>query len=286
MRCADGTIIVIARRWDRSDPELPIFNPETGGVRPAESVLFRSTDHGVTWSTPEILRLPGEGLADTPSQVIELDNGRLFLACELWKAWADTSPLHIKGFAIFSDDRGETWKDRIDFPSASNSQRMYSHSRYTKTLDGGIAALQWTQEIGTAKDLDLHLTIADASGTNWSAPRPTGISAQTSWLVDLGDGMFVASYTKRDRMRPGICVALSEDYGQTWDLENEVLVWDAVGQEFVGVSHKPSYPASHDKIAFGKPNTSRLPNGEIMSSWWCTQACVTHSRFARLIVDQ
>ena len=63
------------------------------------------------------------------------------------------------------------------------------------------------------------------------------------------------------------------------------MVWDAVGQEFLGVSRKPNYPASHDNIAFGKPNTARLPGGDILSSWWCTQACVTHIRYARLSVE-
>ena len=50
-------------------------------------------------------------------------------------------------------------------------------------------------------------------------------------------------------------------------------------------SSRPEYPASHDNIAFGKPNAVRLPNGEIMCSWWCTQACVTHARYARLATE-
>ena len=91
-----------------------------------------------------------------------------------------------------------------------------------------------------------------------------------------------ATYSIREGMKPGILVALSEDEGKTWDLEHQVMAWDAVGQEFLGVSHKPTYPASHDNIAFGKPNTARLPGGDILSSWWCTQACVTHIRYARL----
>lgn len=285
-RLSDGTILLLARRWDGSDPELPIFNPVTGGMRPAESVLFRSIDGGLTWSEPEILDLPGGGLADTPSQIIELNDGRWFLACEQWKGWDDAGPLHIRGFAVFSEDRGRTWKDRVDFPSAADTQKMYSHSRYTRLLDGRIAALQWTQEIGTARDFDLHLAISDETGKRWAAPHPAGINAQTSWLADCGGGMLVATYTRRGRVDPGICVVLSEDGGRTWDLENQVLVWDAVGQEFLGVSHKPSYPASHDNIAFGKPHTARLPNGEIMSSWWCTQACVTHARFAKLMVEE
>ena len=282
-RLSDGTMVLVAQRWDRSDPEGLIFNPETGGTRPGEQVLFRSTDNGHTWSAPERLTLPVGGFADMPSQIIELKGGRWFLACEVWKDWDDTSPLHIKGFAVFSDDRGRTWTDRLDLPAATD--KMYSHSRYTQMLDGRIAVLQWAQVPGTAENLDLHFTASDETGTQWSEPRPTGLLGQTSWLADLGNGLLVATYSSREGMRPGESVVLSEDGGTTWDTDNQVMVWDAVGQEYLGVVHKPSYPASHDNIAFGKPNTARLPNGEIISSWWCTQACVTHARWARLRVE-
>ena len=93
-----------------------------------------------------------------------------------------------------------------------------------------------------------------------------------------------AAYTVRTGMTPGIMVALSDDGGRTWDLDHQLMVWDAVGQEFLGVARKPEYPASHDNIAFGKPNLARLPSGDLIASWWCTQACVTHTRYARLAV--
>ena len=64
-----------------------------------------------------------------------------------------------------------------------------------------------------------------------------------------------------------------------------MTVWDAVGQEYLGVERKPQYPASHENIAYGKPNLARMPNGELIASWWCTQACVTHARFARIAVE-
>jgi hypothetical protein len=281
-RLRDGSMVLIANRRDRSDPDQLVFNPETGGMRPWETILFRSTDGGHEWSAPEVVQLPGGGVADTPSQIIELNDGRWFLACELWKTWDDTTPLHIKGFALFSDDWGETWGDRIDFPSAEQTDKMYSHSRYTQMLDGRIAALQWTQEIGGDTNLDLHLVMSDQTGTLWSTPKPTGLTGQTSWMVDLGEGTLVAAYSNREGMRPGVYVVTSEDEGETWDLDNQVMIWDAVGQEFLGVEHKPSYPASHDNIAFGKPNCARLSKRRVMCSWWCTQACVTHSRFAIL----
>ena len=280
----DGTVLLTAIRTDAADPEALIHNPKTGGTAPLDIVMFRSPDQGRTWSSPELLNLPGAGCADAPSQIIKLNNGRWFLACELWKAWDDARPLHIKSFALFSDDQGATWTDRVDFPSAEDPEKMFSHSRYTRMLDGRICALQWTQAIGGQTDYDLHFTVSDHTAENWSYPQPTGLVGQTSWVADLGDGLLAAAYTCRAEMRPGIMVVLSADGGRTWDQEHQVMVWDAVGQEYLGVTHKPSYPASHDNIAFGKPNLIRIADGKLVSSWWCTQACVTHARFARLSV--
>ncbi len=284
-RFSDGSMGLVASRVDFADPNVPQTNPETGGWRPVETILFRSGDDGHTWSAPEPVEVTHSEIAAPPSQIIELNDGRWWLAWEMWKAWDDTSPLHIKTFYTISDDKGATWSEPAFFESASDTEKMYSHARYARMLDGRIVALQWAQDIGASKDFDLHFTISDETGTEWSYPTPTGIMGQTSWVADMGDGVLAAAYTSRDRMSPGINVVLSEDEGRTWDIESQVMVWDAIGQEYLGVVQKPTYPASHDNIAFGKPNAARLLNGELICSWWCTQACVTHTRFARLAVD-
>ena len=284
-RFSDGSLALIAFRVDFTDSEEPLFNPDTGGVRSHETVLFRSPDQGRSWSSPELLAAPHGGTANPPSQIIELNDGRWWLAWERWKAWGDTGPLHIKGSYTTSDDQGRTWSEPVDFPSAADHRTMYSHSRYARMLDGRITALQWAQEVGTVADLDLHFTISDETGTRWSEPHPTGVMGQTSWVADLGEGVLAAAYTSREGMNPGIMVVLSEDEGRTWDVEHQVQVWDAVGQEFLGVVHRPSYPSSHDNIAYGKPHLVALPGGPLVCSWWCTQASVTHARFARLGVE-
>ena len=138
-RLSDGTLLLIATRHDCSDPDQVFINPETGGSQAWDIILFRSSDNGTSWSEPVVLALPGNSQVDASSNIIELDNGRLFLGGELWKTWADTNPLHIKCFGVFSDDNGATWTDRTDFPASSDNERMYSHSRFTKMLDGRIS---------------------------------------------------------------------------------------------------------------------------------------------------
>ena len=116
----------------------------------------------------------------------------------------------------------------------------------------------------------------------WSEPAPTSIMGQTAWLADLGGGVLAAAYTLRDGMNPGIMVITSEDDGGSWDFDGQIMIWDAVEQEYLGVNQRPDYPASHQNLAYGKPNLTRLADGNLICSWWCTQACVTHSRFAVL----
>lgn len=282
-RLRNGILLLTVTRWECDDPTLPVFNAETGGLRDRQTILFRSEDNGRHWSAPVVLDVPSAGgVIDTPSQIIELNNGRLFLACEVWKQWADSSSLHIRSFGLFSDDGGASWGERVDFPYAAEGEKMYSHGRYTQLQDGRIGVLLWTQGIGGQENFDLHLAFSDKNGTEWSTPRPTGIQGQTSWLADMGEGVLAAVYSRREGMRPGIFVTLSHDGGQTWQTENPFQVWDAVGQEYLGVTHRPDYPASHDNIAFGKPNVVRLAEGKLLASWWCTQQCVTHTRFALL----
>jgi hypothetical protein len=282
-RLRDGTVLLLVQRHRADNDQAVRFNPATGGMRPMAIVLLRSTDGGRTWSEPERVDV-GPGAIDTPSAVLELPDGRWFLACERWKEWDDASPLHIRGFALFSADRGATWGDRVEFPSAADPDRMYSHSRYTTLADGSVGALQWTQGIGGDTNFDLHLVTSDVTGRRWPTPRATGIPAQTSWLADLGGGRMAVAYTVREGMEPGIYVAESSDGGATWDSDHALLAFDAVGQQWLGVERRPAYPASHDNIAFGKPNLVRLPSGDLLAAWWCTQACVTHARYARLSV--
>jgi hypothetical protein len=285
MRLSDGTLVVSAHRWTPTGVEDRMFNADTGGSARGQAVLFRSSDGGSTWSPPEIPDIPDDGLGDLCAGILELPDGRWFMPCEVWKAWDDPSPLHIKGFAVFSDDRGKTWGGRVDLPGAKETDRMYSHTRYTRMLDGRIAGLQWTQDVGATRNFDLRLIVSDTTGTRWDTLQPTGLMGQTSGLADVGDGLLAAIYTSRDSMNPGMNVVLSADGGETWDVDNQVMVWDAVGQEYLGVVHKPQYPASHDNIAFGTPGVARLPDGRLIVSWWCTQACVTHIRFALLTVE-
>jgi hypothetical protein len=89
-------------------------------------------------------------------------------------------------------------------------------------------------------------------------------------------------YTVRATEPPGFFAAVSEDGGKTWDLDNQIQVWDATGRQTIGVDSPDKYPRSHDTIAYGAPTSAVLDNGDMLCSMWCTEVSVTHIRYIRL----
>ncbi len=136
-------------------------------------------------------------------------------------------------------------------------------------------------EIGM-DDLPLHRAFGSADGRNWTMPENTNLPGQTNGVVDLGNGRLAAIYTTREAVNPGFRVAISENWGGTWDIENQLQIWDATGRERLGVNAPEAYPRSHDTIAYGAPTANLLPNGNIIVSFWCTEMSITHIRYALL----
>jgi len=286
-RLASGEMVIAAFRNVQSEDEKLRHDPQTGGLGPTQYCLLHSTDEGRKWTAPRPIAFPPPGPEpgiDLPGPIVELADGRWFLPCVVWKAAGDPAPLHIKGYGLFSSDRGRTWGDRTTFPSAADTEKMYSHGRYIRMKDNRLCVLQWAQAIGGQTNFDLHIEFGDPTASQWTSPRPTGLAGQSSWINDLGGGMMIAIYTCRSARRPGIYAALSDDEGKTWDTDNQLRLWDATGREFFGLDHPPRYPASHDNTAYGMPCAIVLPCGDVMAHWWCTAACVTHTRCARLRV--
>lgn len=284
-RLRDGQLVVVAVRRRALESELLEYNPDTGGWRDHDLFLIRSSDEGRSWSEPQLLDLPGVPVAVAPAPVVELANGQWFMAVETWKRWDDPSPVRPPEYGAISSDRGATWSGRIAYPWSGRKDRSYSHCQYQPARDGGVIGTVWTQSADEQENFDLHLVRSDPTATRWELPRPTGIMGQSSCIGDAGGGVYGLLYTERGQDKPGIRFVISRDAGATWDVKNEVVVWDAVGSEYFGSTHAPKYPASHDNIAFGKPNLLVLDDGTFLCSWWCTHKCVTQIRSARVKLD-
>lgn len=282
-----GTLVITAFRVDRSDPDRPIFNDETGGICEFELVLLRSSDDGRTWSRPQQMTIP-DGLVLTPSSgVIELENGRWFLPCDRWHAFDSEQPYRPQVVGLFSDDHGATWTDQVVIADVNSQNQGFWHGQVFRMVDGRLFTMFWTALLNENLDSQgLYRCMGTSDGTEWSEPEPTDIPGQTNHAVDLGEGRMLDLYTRRDGSRPGFYAVLSANEGQTWDLDNQLCVWDASGRDKLGVDASDTYPRSHDTIAFGAPRAICLSDGDALATYWCTEMSVTHVRCARLRVHE
>ncbi len=283
-RLADGRLLMVASRWDRSDPDRTMYNPATEGYLPCDIVMFASEDQGRTWSPPWVVGLPPGLVANNSGPAIELPGGRLVLPVESWKAYDDPEPPPQRALALFSEDGGQSWGE-LTVVGDGVADGVYYWDQGMVGLGGGrLLVTAWTHDAATDKDVFVHRILSADGGRTWSPPEPTNLQGQVTFPVDLGEGRLLAVYNRRYGDRPGVMAALSADGGATWDLAGQVAVWDAVGQANVGVAAGARELQQHITIAFGKPVAIRLSDGDVLASFWCTQACVTHIRWCRLRV--
>ena len=93
-------------------------------------------------------------------------------------------------------------------------------------------------------------------------------------------GRVAAVYNYRHKPQ-GVRVAISDDL-TTFDLENEITIFDAATEATLGVPENENFMTQHMLIGFGKPGGILLNDGTIIASFFCTVAGVTHTRWVRL----
>ncbi|MBX3010012.1 MAG: exo-alpha-sialidase [Caldilineaceae bacterium] len=284
----DGTLVVFAFRADRSNADQTMFSP-SGGLIPNEPILFFSQDGGHRWSLPQPITLPTGVVATPASTITELADGRWLATFDQWHAYDDDRPYKPIMLAMTSADRGESWSPMTIMADGEASGKGFWHGKTIRLHDDRLFTLYWaadmTQPDKGAINLPIHTAITDPAATQWPMPQATTLPGQTNWPAQLPDGTLAAVYTRREGEQPGFFVALSPDLGQSWDLENQVQLWDATGWTTIGLSSPDKYPRSHDTIAFGAPTLMATQSGELYASWWCTYASLTHVRWARLRVQ-
>lgn len=283
-RTRDGILVIVAFRVDRSDPEKPLFNEATGGLAPIEIVLFQSVDKGHTWVGPQIIPVPAGMVISPSSGIIELRNGEWFLPFDQWHGFDEPGPYRPKTVGLFSRDQGRNWGNAMSFADGSAAGQGFWHGKIVPLLDGRLFTLFWSANMQTGQDMPLHRCLGSADGRNWSTPEQTNIPGQTNNVVDLGQGRMAAIYTTRDAAHPGFYMVLSLDEGKSWDVQNQLQVWDATGRDKLGVAAPLAYPRSHDTIAFGAPTVIGLSNGDLLATFWCTEMSITHIRYVRVRV--
>jgi len=185
----------------------------------------RSNDGGKTWQEPV------RTVAGSPHGPIQLRDSRLL--------YVGTGKLENKKVILVeeSSDDGCSWKVISSIPISSENSISDCHEPHLVELTSGklVAMIRYH---GPPEDSCNFLLQSESydSGKTWSVAHTTPIWGYPPHLIQLENGWLVAVYGRR--IPPyGERACLSRDEGKSWDVENEIILYDAISEDL-------GYPSS------------------------------------------
>jgi len=247
----------------------PHEDPDTIVVGGHRLFVQRSHDGGVTWerrewTVPEcgyIIGFPrGIVLADGRTVLYPLREGderRFTRQAHVWR----------------SGDAGRTWRLRA-FPQ-DIYQRTGDETALVEVEPGRVLALMRNANTPGGSG-SLMSVWSDDAGLTWSRPLQTPIWGYPAHALSLQDGRILCTYGYR-RAPAGIRACLSEDAGETWQIEEEVVLRDDGGTRS---SLRPEPASAMSDL--GYPITRQLPSGDLFTAYYFTTADgITHAAGTR-----
>jgi hypothetical protein len=249
----DGTLIANFFHWTiGGQKDFPVNHPWlqtsssdhyswTTGV-----YTSRSTDLGKTWEKPVKVPSPTGDCTSTSDPIIELPNGELLIP--IIGAFPGEAPRTI---VMRSRDKGKSWGDPSIMAFDPFGVHHFDEPSLLYLPSGKLIAMHRCHRHGeTDYGYYLFQTDSDDLGKTWSAPKKTPIWGHPANLLRLRSGRILCVYGHR-RPANGVRACLSNDEGETWDIENEfILRADGVDQDV------------------GYPTSTQLKDGTIFTTWY------------------
>lgn len=290
---SDGTLWASSVKLDLAEPEDPRWTRENAGWMNAENFICRSTDRGHTWSKPHDVspRAPVGGFPVLSSPVTELASGELLLVFEPF--FTETlQKMRHEVTALYSRDGGQTWGEQTILAQDSTGRLIYFDPRLARLPDGRWICMFWTHDKKRDESLNTTLSYSD-DGHSWTEPQPTPLWGFLTLPLTLADGRLLAVYNHR-RIPQGIRCAVSEDGGQSWDMESEYVLWDQQARRVTGEPASESRKRDWEGSSmaemftwdFGIPHPVLLDDGSVLVTFYATQMDhIMHQRYVRFTID-
>ena len=197
--------------------------------------MLRSTDGGVTWSTPY------DSIVNSPHGPIQLADGRqLYAGKDLWKSgkWIGVCE---------STDDGRSWKKLSQIPTRPGDDPGEYHELHAVEAANGtlVAHIRNHNSANSRETLQSEST---DGGKTWSVPHPIGVWGLPSHLLRLRDGRLLMTYGYR-RKPFGNQARISTDHGKTWSKPITISGDGANGD-------------------LGYPSTVELQDGILLTAWY------------------
>lgn len=286
-----GRLLLLATWFDRSDPDRPLFDPETEGILHSRLLKAVSSDDGRTWSAWAIVATPGlTGCAGT-GPMVRWSDGTIAFAFESYKEYDDPRPGHHGAWIVVSRDGGRTFGEPILVAQHPDHRIYYWDQRLCAGAEpGDLVGMFWTHDLEHKQDLSVHLRrlTVGANDCRRGPITATTIPGQIAAPLVLDDGRLLAFVV--DRGRPGtMTLWQSRDGGMTWPEEDALVVYRHDEQALLSQSKRnidfKQYWEDMGKWSFGHPAIRRLSDGRLLVAFYAgTPECLS-IHWARVALD-
>ena len=290
-----GELLLFATWFDRSDPDRPLYDPETEGVLHGKQLKATSTDDGKSWSPWEEVPTPGLTGCATCGPPLRWSDGTIAYAFESFKEFDDLEPAHHAAWVVTSRDRGHTFSAPILVANDPKDLVYYWDQRLCPADENGaFLALFWSHDRGKKRDLTVHMrrcSIADgddAAGQR-SAISDTGIPGQIAAPLLLGDGRILAFVVDRQKSAT-MKLWVSSDGGATWPESECLLVYShderaelSQGTENIDFNQ---YWEDMGKWTFGHPAIRPLDERRVLLAYYAGTPDTLSLHWARVDVGK
>lgn len=264
----DGRIIAMGYAHFRDNPDLPVGNPENGGLLDDFVFYSISDEKGQNWSGMEIIDCKWGPHVEASAPVTVLKDGSWITPITGFPDWDGVMHGDMCGRALVSKDEGKTWNDDAVCMSFPNNEVTCYEQRMCQLDSGTIICIGWNENVNTGERLHNHYTVSYDNGKTWSSPISTGILGQASSVCALGGEKFLALHAlRRDTDRPGVYGYVIDFTDKTWNIVDSALIWE------------PKTPIQKDTkmaeifsfLKFGQPGAILLDDGDVLMSHWYAQ---------------
>jgi hypothetical protein len=250
------------------------------GNEKSEPVFCLSRDRGESWSEPAVI-------TTDLSPAYEISNPIVDAGKNIWLAPAatlpDSSRLGERVVVFESRDGGRTWPDYHTVFHDPAGKKGFFEQKVIGLGQGKLLAAAWTVTLGDYKDLENHFALSEDYGQTWSPALPTGISGQTLGLLHLGEDRLLALSNRRYGDQ-GVVAYLARFSSTGWEIEGELLLWDARANRDKSTEATSGIDA-FDDFAFGLPSAVRLGENLFLSVHWCREEGVFGIRWIKFSID-
>ncbi len=208
--------------------------------------VIRSTDAGHTWEDPILVDLSPFQTGFSPRPIVELGDGALLLP------QSEEALDPPQAFVVRSTDAGRTWGNATLV--AKNDRVGFWEPALLVLSSGRIISMLRTHKAG---DYHLHQSVSFDGGWTWTNARKTPMRGYPAHMLQLTEGRILCAYGYR--FEPyGIRACLSSDEGETWDIENELIIRDDL-----------------PNADLGYPTSAQLEDGTIFTTYYAQDEGVT-----------